>query len=212
MKLRVDHRFEINCIDYVTKQHDLNCNQKYGKEYPYSLHLKAVAAQGKNFDWNWLNEGMLYPFTNENSYAILFGLYGHDLIEDARLTYNDIVDDVTKLVRSVDSDLDANYIALRAADIIYACTEEKGRNRNERHSDKFWNELFEHDIAPFVKLCDWSANIKFSSLMGSLMLSKYKQEWPHVAEMLNKTVSVIGLSNYIYYKPIIDEIEFLLNK
>ena len=33
--------------------HDIDVNQKYGDNLPYSFHLKAVVAQGKIFSKEW---------------------------------------------------------------------------------------------------------------------------------------------------------------
>jgi len=88
------------------------------------------------------------------------GCWGHDLIEDARVTYNDIVDRVGEVV----------------ADIIYCCSEEKGRNRDERHSSKYYGELGYNRLAVFVKLCDIIANVTYSILTKSSMYDKHKKE------------------------------------
>lgn len=139
-------------IQYFIKLHDEHCNQKYDNILPYSYHLKMVADVVEQFS-------NLLPIGNKT--LALIAAYGHDSIEDARITYNDI----------------KNLGGEQLADIIYACTEEKGKNRDERHSDKFYHELNQNPIATYVKLCDIVANVKHSLATNSSMYKKYKQEY-----------------------------------
>lgn len=144
---------------FCVAHHDLICNQKYATSFikdglPYSFHLRAVVEQVYKFK---------YLLKSEEEIALaLAGGWGHDLIEDARVTYNDLKQDWGE----------------ELAEIIYCCTEEKGRNRGERHSGKYYNELSKNDLAVFVKLCDIIANVKFSLLTNSSMYGKYKKEYP----------------------------------
>lgn len=155
-------------LEKMYHQHDVICNQKYGDNLPYSFHLKAVVAQVERykncfynpilttFEQNWLFE------------QARRGAAGHDLIEDARLTFNDI-----KAVYGID-----------IANIIYACTETKGHDRKERHSQEFFNTLKENRIAVFVKLCDVMANVLYSMLMHSSMYVKYQSEFHNLYAQL----------------------------
>ncbi|GEM_PF-6005174 len=59
----------------------------------------------------------------------------HDMIEDCGWTYNDIVEFVNSTIGS--SWGDPKVIA----DICYALTDEKGRNRKERKPDKLYDEM-----------------------------------------------------------------------
>jgi len=145
-------------ISWCFNQHDIVCNQKYGDKhryddcrYPYSLHLKAVLSQYERFS---------HLLTDNEKQVAICGCAGHDLIEDARVTYRDI----------------AGQIGQRVADVIYCCTEEKGRNRDERHSEQYYKELAQNEIAVFVKLCDIIANVTYSLLMNSDMYEKFQKE------------------------------------
>lgn len=141
----------------IYKRHDEYCNQKYGKDdLPYSFHLKAVVAQASKYK-QLINVN--YSLTD-----LLLAAAGHDLIEDARMTYNDILQD-------------SNYAV---AGIIYACTEEKGKNRDERHSQKFFDELKQNRLAVYVKLCDIMANVLYSLISDSSMYDKYQKEFPRL--------------------------------
>lgn len=148
---------------YFTELHDVECNQKYASylnnPIPYSFHLEMVELQYKKFS---------HLIGDKDTYVVLCSIWAHDAIEDARLTYNDIVD----------------LIGEEAADIVYCCTEEKGKNRKERHSVKYFMDLADNKLAIFVKLCDIIANIKFGLLTNSRMLPKYKAEYEMVKEYL----------------------------
>lgn len=105
---------------------------------------------------------------------VVMACMGHDLIEDARVTYNDIITMLS----------DTPGKGSRVADIIYCCTEDKGRNRAERHSQRFYDQLYANKLATFVKLCDIIANIKYSLLTNSTMFNKYKKEHSKVVDYL----------------------------
>lgn len=139
---------------YFYNLHDVECNQKYNKTLSYSFHLEMVASQARLFE-------KLIPVDNPHHDNIWIGIYGHDSIEDARITYNDI----------------KQLFGEQAAEIIYLCTEDKGRNRDERKSNVWYHQLKTNKDAVFVKLCDIIANVKFSLLTNSSMFNKYKQEY-----------------------------------
>lgn len=148
--------------EFCVNQHDVVCNQKYDNRHPYSFHLESV--RNEAVKWKYV----LNQLQPKEISEVLSGAIGHDLIEDARLTYNDIKDKV----------------GVEVADIIYACTEEKGRSRKERHSDAYFQGLKENKLATFVKLCDIISNVKYSLLTNSSMLIKYRAEYSNVREKL----------------------------
>jgi (p)ppGpp synthase/HD superfamily hydrolase len=139
---------------YFTNLHDVECNQKYNKNLPYSFHLEMVAKQADKYQHH-------IPSDNPYYNAVWAGIWGHDSIEDARLTYNDVKEKFGEI----------------AADIVYLCTEFKGKTRAERKPTEFYLQLRENDLATFVKLCDIMANTKFSLLTNSSMFNKYKAEY-----------------------------------
>jgi (p)ppGpp synthase/HD superfamily hydrolase len=157
--------------------HDKEVNQKYNKTLPYSFHLEMVYIQGVKFKHLIGNVDMWD--------CVVIGLFGHDAIEDARLTYNDLKERFGK----------------ESAEIIYLCTEEKGRFRSERHSEKYFSELSQNNMAVFVKLCDLIANVRFSFLSNSTMFDKYKNEYPKVKHYLYKEE----------YKEMFDYLEKIFN-
>jgi len=162
--------------NYCIKQHDIVCNQKYDTALPYSFHLKMVTAQ--SIKWKHLLSSKVEVQITE------MGAWGHDLIEDARVTYNDI----------------RNIAGVPVADLIYACTDEKGKNRKERHNDNYFLNLSQNKLAIYVKLCDVISNVLYSLMTNSSMYKKYKSEFPN-------------LKNKIYvkeYEVMFDYIEKLL--
>ena len=144
---------------------------------PYSTHLGFVEAQGMKFI-HLIREGHVISEGNANSIPIMYknivrhALIAHDCIEDARMTYND-------LVSSVNTEEFGNYpAAVMVADIVYCVTDEKGKARSDRKNAKYYIELMENELALFVKLSDLAAKTLFSKLSGSYMYDKYKKEWP----------------------------------
>jgi (p)ppGpp synthase/HD superfamily hydrolase len=141
---------------------------------PYSFHLNAVAAQAKLFKHH-------IPDFDPINTAIWTAIYGHDSIEDARLTYNDIK---------------AKY-GKEAAEMIYLCTELRGRNRSARKGDDMLIELSLNKEAVFVKLCDIIANIKYSLLTNSTMIDIYREEYYSKIKPILYKESYLDMFNYI---------------
>lgn len=165
----------------IYDQHDIVCNQKYADVLPYSFHLKCVEAQGEKFLHLIDNKKILNPDNHKSNFFYLTGLVrlalsAHDLEEDARFTYNNVV----KLGEECFGNFHGGCML---ADIVYAVTDEKGKTRAERKSDKYYKELSENKLAVFVKLADISANTLFSKLTGSSMYKKYKSEFVHFKDM-----------------------------
>jgi (p)ppGpp synthase/HD superfamily hydrolase len=169
--------FEHDVKSFFINLHDVECNQKYSKKYPYSLHLEAVRATVEKFLYL-IND----PIEKE---LVIIGAWGHDSIEDARLSYNDV----------------KQRFGEDAAEIIFLCTEMRGRDRKERKDVVFYEQLSKNDLAVFVKLCDIAANISFSILTNSTMIDRYKKEFPIVLAFLHMEK----------YSPLFDYIHRLLN-
>jgi hypothetical protein len=160
----------------IYRQHDVVCNQKYGDGLPYSFHLKAVEAQGEKFI-KLIIEGDIYIFSKGVSFKdiVRLSLTGHDLQEDGRMSYKDI--------KGLASKLGNSFAGEMVSDIIYCVTDEKGKNRQERKSEKYYAELKQNSLAVFVKLADISANTLYSKLTDSSMYRKYKSEFPKFKEI-----------------------------
>jgi len=142
-------------------------NHVYDRIRPYGFHLDMVV--------NWIRKYIVEVCEKEQDVLpIYFAAFYHDSIEDARLTYNDVL----KIARSL---MDEER-ALLATEIVYALTNEKGRNRAERANEKYYAGIRETPYAPFVKLADRLANTSYAFSKGtadSLRMSKvYREELP----------------------------------
>ena len=163
-----EHREKIAAIR--KSAHDLHdsVNQKYGKDKPYGFHLD-MAARG------FFEYGHLVLDREEDILPVCFGLWYHDSMEDARLTYND----VRKTAKSLGLDERQEELG---AEIVYALTNEKGRNRKERANDKYYEGIRRTPYAPFAKLADRLANLRYSFRMDDtpnrIMAKVYEAEFP----------------------------------
>lgn len=143
-------------INWIIEQHS-STNHFYDKYIPYEFHLRMVAhVAGENIHH--------VPNSNDGEDSlrdsIILAAYGHDLIEDTRVSYNDVKE----------------VLGYAAAEIIYAVTNEKGKNRKERGNDKYYEGIRNTPGAVFVKLCDRIANVQYSKMTGSRMFEMYRKE------------------------------------
>lgn len=147
--------------------------------YPYSLHLSMVAMYATKF---------IDCVPDQIQEDVLSACWLHDTIEDCRLTYNDIL----KISNS------------NVANLVYAVTNEKGKNRSQRANENYYEGIRNTPFAKFVKLCDRLANIKYSDDTDSSMYHKYAQEHEHFLK------SLFPDGNYGEYKPLVLESKKLL--
>lgn len=129
-------------------------NHFYDKYLPYEFHLRMVAQVAVDFIH------LLQGKEKSAHVEIQLACYGHELIEDCRCYYNDVKE----------------VLGFVAADIVYAVSNEKGKNRAERANDKYYEGIKSTVGATFVKLCDRIANVQYSKLTKSKMFEMYKKE------------------------------------
>ena len=162
------------CIDQHRKT-----NHFYDTYLPYEFHLRMVNEVAKDF--NYLLDDTVDYYTGEPyrgprqeqvtlKQACMLATWGHDLIEDCRVSYNDVM----------------NNLGQEAADIVYAVTNEKGKNRKERGSTKYYQEMRNTPGAVFVKLCDRIANVQYSKMTKSRMFEMYKKEHQDFEMMIGR--------------------------
>ena len=146
-----------NKIKWCIERHK-DTNHYYDKYLPYEFHLRMVVNVANDFIHlvKNFNDGDGQSFHE----GIILGAWGHDLIEDTRCSYNDVKEN----------------LGLYAANIVYAVTNEKGRNRSERANDKYYEGIRMTPGAGFVKLCDRIANVQYSKMTKSRMFEMYKKE------------------------------------
>lgn len=156
-------------VDWVIKQHK-DTNHFYDTYLPYEFHLKMVVNVYEDFKYL-LPKNMFITTDSRDADSdvthkvVYLACWGHDLIEDTRVSYND-----------VKNELD-NYSGYsHVADIIYALTNEKGKNRKERANDKYYEGIRSTPGAVFVKLCDRIANVQYSKMTKSRQYEMYKKE------------------------------------
>ena len=151
-----------------------NVNQTYGENLPYGYHLDMVAEGVSEY-------GYLVCDSENDVVPMFFGAYYHDSIEDARLSYHDVM--------NVACDYMTEEQALMATEIVYALTNDKGRTRAERAGEKYYQGIRETPYAPFVKLCDRLANVTYSCAdngeMNNRMKEVYKNEMHHFLSGIN---------------------------
>jgi len=173
--------------------HD-SVNQKYDHIHPYGLHLDMVVSSVYKY-------GAEVCASEEDILPLFFGAYYHDSIEDARLTYNDVM----RLARQLMSDSQA----LIATEIVYALTNDKGRTREERAGEKYYQGIRETPYAPFVKLADRLANTTYSCThannTNNRMKEVYERELPHFL------ASITVQSNDLRFSLPQDMLDFLVS-
>ncbi len=137
-------------------------DQKYGKqdELPYSFHLNQVAEVVKEF-------GNRYTTTDQQQ-SLIAAAWLHDVIEDTPITFEDVFQEFGR------------YIAR----VVFAVTNEEGKNRRERHAKTHPKLRAAGRDAMIVKLSDRIANIRHSVKHNHGILGMYKKEYAHFRQYL----------------------------
>lgn len=151
-------------------------NQTYDV-HPYGYHLDMVVDAVYKY-------GHEVCVSEDDILPLFFGAYFHDSIEDARLTYNNVMLNAFQHM--------SQEQAFMAAEIVYALTNDKGRTRAERAGEKYYKGIRETPYAPFVKLADRLANITYSfthtNESNVHMKTVYSNELPHFLEAINPNI------------------------
>ena len=155
------------------------CHQKVNHKYDdkdYTFHLNMVYEVAKKFSY------LVEESERENVYC---GCWVHDIIEDARGTYNDVLKNTNATI----------------AELAYALTNEKGKTRSERANNTYYEGIRNTPNATYIKLCDRIANITYSKSQGSTMFENYKKEHsnfieklylPELQDMVNHMEKLLG--------------------
>ena len=163
-----EHRDVIEQMRQAAHELHASVNQTYDGDKPYGVHLDMVAQSV--FDY-----GSEVCAGEADVLPMFFGAYFHDSIEDARLTYNDVV----KQARQWMDD---------RAEIVYALTNDKGRTRAERAGERYYAGIRQMPYAPFTKLADRQANTRYSFLgtnaANNHMKEVYRREMPHFLQAI----------------------------
>lgn len=132
--------------------------QRYGDDEPYLVHL---------FD----TYNVLLLFGHRDPELLASALL-HDVIEDTPINYRGVLEATNEAV----------------AEIVYACTDELGRNRRERkvrtlqHLHAWTTQRGEAALT--VKLADWIANVRNALLndANKRKLQMYRKDWNEFSE------------------------------
>jgi (p)ppGpp synthase/HD superfamily hydrolase len=181
--------------NWCIEQHR-DTNHMYDQYLPYEFHLRMVVEAYKDFK-HLLPENLLtredscyhnsFETVDETHDAIEKACWGHDLIEDCRVSYNDV----------------NRQLGYNAANIVYAVTNEKGKTRSERANATYYEGIRNTPGAVFVKLCDRIANVQYSKMTKSRMFEKYRDENPNFEKMLGRH------TDYKHLEPMFQYIENL---
>jgi (p)ppGpp synthase/HD superfamily hydrolase len=147
------------CREYACEKHVATNHLYDGKPYG-EAHLEPVYNYAVKYSHLLPEE--LRPFA--------LGLaWTHDIIEDARETYNDVL----------------KICGYEIAEGTFALTNLKGKNRSERAGAEYYAEIRKIKIAIYDKICDRLANVSHSKNTGNSMLKKYSKEFPHFRKELD---------------------------
>ena len=167
--LCISHQESLEQIRLAAHRLHESVNQFYDGDKPYGYHLDMVAKEVYAY-------GHLVLVGEADLLPLFMGAWFHDSIEDARVSYNDVKKIALKFRLTQEQ-------AFMASEIIYALTNEKGRNRKERAGKRYYEGIRNTPYAPFVKMCDRMANIRYSCgsyNMGNLRMAKvYEDEMPY---------------------------------
>ena len=180
--------------------HD-NVNQKYGP-YPYTFHLEMV----KNIAKENACEYMGSYATKDECIKLLLTSIEHDLIEDTTCRYSDVYNlNINILSSYLNEDKNSFYVNKYSKEIteaVYALTDEKGRNRAERHNEKYWNEILENGLALYIKLCDIYANMLSSKyiIYNHKLYEMYNEEIHRIYNIITDKSGNSTLLDFCYKK------------
>jgi hypothetical protein len=140
--------------EYAKERHN-TIGQKYNGQSYFDAHILKVVGVAEEFKH-------LLPEHEHD--IVIAACFLHDAMEDDHsTTYNDMVKKFGAII----------------AEIVYAVSNEKGRNRAERANEKYYEGIRTTGNADFVKMCDRIANVRASE-----MKSMYRKEHQHFKDQL----------------------------
>lgn len=137
--------------DYAIRRH-AEVNHRYDAIHTYAFHLTMV---------NDIANMFIHLILEECRADVKGGCWVHDIIEDARETFNNVKRATNEVI----------------AEYAYRCTNEKGRTRKDRANKKYYEGIKTYKYCTFIKLCDRIANVTFAVNNKSSMLDMYKKEY-----------------------------------
>lgn len=137
--------------------YEAHAGQKYSGR-PYVLHLYQTALVLSEFGLSPRLAGSDEERCGRE--CAMLAAFLHDAVEDSDLTHEDIR-------KEFGSDV---------ADVVWAVTDEPGRNRAERHA-KTYPKIKANPLAIMVKLADRIANVRNCLEENPRLLRMYLKEW-----------------------------------
>jgi (p)ppGpp synthase/HD superfamily hydrolase len=153
---------DLNAAANFAREAHNEANCRYDGKH-YGVHLSMVEEGVDKYET---------VFKNTKDYRIArAGASGHDLIEDAQLTFNDI----------------AEVLGKRVARVILAVTDVHEENRLLRHLATMGKTIKDY-ISIVVKMADMRANGLYSKVNGSSMYKKYVEEYEYRRPIFKKAL------------------------
>ena len=150
--------------EYAEKCHDdANCKYNGGS---YMFHVDKVVYAVETYQ-----DIFIYKSDKEITIA---AAYGHDLVEDAKQTFNDM----------------KTILGVEAAKVVLRVTDVPAENRLMKHLLTM-GKTVEDYRAIILKMCDIWANATYSKTSGGSMYSKYVEEYQY-----RKPIFQLGLKWY----------------
>jgi (p)ppGpp synthase/HD superfamily hydrolase len=163
-------------------------NHMYGnaKDLPYIYHLLETEECLDMLTYLFPDQFDLEGLREKDSLSkhVILRAAGflHDTIEDTRVSYNELRDlvqsNLSLLFRGQLDTIECHVNATKVVEIVFACTDVRGRTRDERHGGDYWSLLLSNEDNVLVKLADRFANSKYSLTSKSSMFKKYTEEFP----------------------------------
>ncbi len=141
-------------IQFALQQHGL---QKYGDK-PYFFHLQDVLK---------ITQDLSIIYLPEKLHILTAAAALHDVMEDTETNFVQLVD----------------LFGVEVADIVYAVTDELGRNRAERKA-KTYPKIKANRLAVLIKLAHRISNVRHALTNNESMLSMYRSEHQQFVEEL----------------------------
>lgn len=146
---QLDEKLVAAAEEFATNRHNAT-GRLYGDQ-PYISHVQKVVDVARSY---------LHLVPEKRQTAALIACWCHDLLEDTETQYREL----------------RTLFGYKAAEVIYAVSDELGRNRKER-ALKTYLKILANPLAMFVKLCDRIVNMEFSKQNSSRLHDMYKREF-----------------------------------
>lgn len=152
-------------VQWIFEQHNA-INHMYNEDgavpVPYTFHLEMVA---RILDRKELNLENVFNFLLQEygikKTELQKAAYAHDSIEDVptRVSYNNLM--------NAPGITDNNDNRKTICELVFAVSNDRGRNRKERNSAAYYERIRQQPGATLIKMADRIANVEFGILTGN---------------------------------------------